>query len=131
MNIYQQATRNKLRFASNKGDLTVEQLWDLPLSSKTGVDLDTIAKSVNRELNALAEESFVQTKSSPQKTLLALKLEIVVDVIHTIEAENEERRKRADKLAQKAFLEEVLHSKKEDALKGLSVEELEKRLAEM
>ena len=131
MNIYQQAARNKLRFASNKGDLTVEQLWDLPLSSKTGVDLDTIAKSVNRELNALAEESFVQTKSSPQKTLLALKLEIVVDVILTIEAENEERRKRADKLAQKAFLEEVLHSKKEDALKGLSVEELEKRLADL
>lgn len=131
MNIYQQATRNKLRFSSVRGDLTVEQLWDLPLSSKTGLDLDTVAKAVSRELNALAEESFVQTKSSPQKTLLALKLEIVVDVIHTIEAENEERRKRADKLAEKAFLEEVLHSKKEDALKGLSVEELEKRLANL
>lgn len=131
MNLYQQATRNKLRFSSVRGDLTVEQLWDLPLTSKTGVDLDTIAKSVNRELNAVAEESFVQTTHNPQKALLTLKLEIVKDVISTVQAENEARRKASEKLAEKAFLQEVLHSKKEDALKGLSVEEIEKRLAEL
>ena len=131
MNLYQQATRSKLRFSSIRGDLTVEQLWDLPLTSKTGVDLDTIAKSVNRELNAVAEESFVQTTHNPQKALLTLKLEIVKDVISTVQAENEARRKASEKLAEKAFLQEVLHSKKEDALKGLSVEEIEERLSKL
>ena len=36
MNIFEYATRAKLRFASSRGDLTVEQLWDVPLRSTDG-----------------------------------------------------------------------------------------------
>lgn len=74
MNIFELATRQKLRFASAKGDLTTEQLWDLPLliSSPTRdvkVDLDTLARSINHELKAQAEESFVSTKANPLKEI--------------------------------------------------------------
>jgi hypothetical protein len=50
MNIFEQATRRAIRFESAKGDLSVEQLWDLPLQSRNQFDLDTVAKTVNRQL---------------------------------------------------------------------------------
>ena len=52
MNIFEQASRLKLTFSTNKGQLSVEHLWDLSLDS-----LDTLAKGVNRELKASEEEA--------------------------------------------------------------------------
>ena len=66
MNLFEIATRAKFRFDSLKGALTVEQLWELPLQSRTGVDLDTVAKGINASLKEVAEESFVPTaRTSP------------------------------------------------------------------
>ena len=59
-NLFLQATREKFRFESSKGDLSVEQLWDLPLTSRTGFDLDTVAKAVNKFVGALEEHDDVQ-----------------------------------------------------------------------
>ena len=64
-NLFMQATREKFRFESSKGDLSVEQLWDLPLTSRTGFDLDTVAKAVNADLKASNEESFVNASNNP------------------------------------------------------------------
>jgi hypothetical protein len=36
--MYKEAAKQKLRFATNKGNLSVEQLWDLNLT-----DLDSLA----------------------------------------------------------------------------------------
>ena len=46
MNLFEIASRKKLRIPTTKGDLTVEQLWDLPLKS-TGLSLDKIAIDLN------------------------------------------------------------------------------------
>ena len=48
VNIFEQASRNKLRFDTNiKGVISTEDLWDLPLTSDTGrVNLDDIAKAL-------------------------------------------------------------------------------------
>ena len=81
MNIFEQATRRAIRFESAKGDLSVEQLWDLPLQSRNQFDLDTVAKTVNRQLNAVTEESFVSVRENPAKETLSLKLEIVKHII--------------------------------------------------
>ena len=40
--IFKQATKLKLRFSSVRGDLTVEDLWDLPLTSKSNLSLDGV-----------------------------------------------------------------------------------------
>ena len=65
MNLFEIATRKKLRFPSLKGELSAEQLWDLPLSSRVGLDLDNIAKAVNKDLKAEEEDSFVKTSTNP------------------------------------------------------------------
>jgi hypothetical protein len=46
-NLFERATRLKLRFSTNKNEITVEDLWELPLQSKTGFDLDNVAKRAN------------------------------------------------------------------------------------
>ena len=68
--MFEQASRLKLRFTTARGSLSVEDLWDLPLTSTTGKpNLDDIAKSLNRELRATSEEtSFVEPNATPRKT---------------------------------------------------------------
>ena len=130
-NLFLQATREKFRFQSNKGDLSVEQLWDMPLTSRTGFDLDTVAKAVNSDLKGANEESFVNTTNNPAVSRLQNKLEVVKAIIEIKLAEAEAAKKRAEKAAERQRLMEVLHSKKDQELQGLSVEEIEKRLAQL
>lgn len=128
-NLFLQATREKFRFESNKGDLSVEQLWDLPLTSRTGFDLDTVAKAVNADLKASNEESFVNVNNNPAVSRLQAKLEVVKAIIEVKLAQAEATKKRAEKAAERQRLMEVLHSKKDQELQGLSVEEIERRLS--
>lgn len=128
-NLFLQATREKFRFESPKGDLSVEQLWDLPLTSRTGFDLDTVAKAVNADLKASNEESFVNVNNNPAVSRLQAKLEVVKAIIEVKLAQAEATKKRAEKAAERQRLMEVLHSKKDQELQGLSVEEIERRLS--
>ena len=128
-NLFLQATREKFRFESPKGDLSVEQLWDLPLTSRTGFDLDTVAKTVNADLKASNEESFVNVNNNPAVSRLQAKLEVVKAIIEVKLAQAEATKKHAEKVAERQRLMEVLHSKKDQELQGLSVEEIERRLS--
>ena len=129
MNIFEQASVFKLRFPSSKGGLTTEQLWDLPLQSKSGFDLDTVARQCNADLKTVTEESFVSTTINPAKCQLQLALDIVKHVIAAKVAENDANRNRAAKQAQKQKLLEILANKQEDGLKTLTVEEIQARIA--
>lgn len=131
MSIFELAARQKLRFSTNKGDLTTEQIWDLPLQSKSGFDLDTLAKSVNGELRGVAEESFVATSTNPAKPELELKMAVIKHVIATRLAENDAARKRLDRASERAKLINILADKQEEALKSLTPDEIQKRLAEL
>ena len=128
MNIFEQATRRAIRFESAKGDLSVEQLWDLPLQSRNQFDLDTVAKTVNRQLNAVTEESFVSVRENPAKETLSLKLELVKHIISVKLQEAEEARNRANKASEKEKLLRLLDEKQNEALRALTPEELQERL---
>lgn len=131
MNIFEQASKQKIRFPSAKGQLTTEQLWDLPLTSRTGFDLDTVAREVNRELRSVTEESFVVTRENPQKRTYDLMLEVVKHVISVKLSEQEDRKRRAENAAERERLLKLLDEKKHDELRGLSIEEISKRIAEL
>ena len=128
MNIFEQATRRAIRFESAKGDLSVEQLWDLPLQSRNQFDLDTVAKTVNRQLNAVTEESFFSVRENPAKETLSLKLEIVKHIISVKLQEAEEARNRANKASEKEKLLRLLDEKQNEALRALTPEEIQERL---
>lgn len=129
-NLFEVATRNKLRFESSKGPLSVEQVWDAPLTSRSGFSLDDIAKQAKRELDALSEESFVE-QVSPLKSVAVLKLEVVKHIITVKLAEKEAASKRAERAELRQQLTQALAQKQSEVIKNMSPEEIQKRLKEL
>lgn len=130
-NIFERATRAKLRFVSVRGLLTVEDLWDLPLTSKNGFDIDAVAKEANFRLKEAGEESFVSTKPDPAKALLELQMDVLKHIIAVRLQEQEAAKQKAERKVERARLLEALDSKQVEALKGLSPEEIRARIAEI
>jgi hypothetical protein len=127
--LFLDASRDKWRFESDKGLLSVEQLWDLPLRSRSGFDLNAIAVAVNNDLRGLQEESFVEPRSDDGRKLLQSKLELVKIIIATKQAENQARVERAAKDQLKTKIREAIMAKKDQAISSASLEDLEAQLA--
>lgn len=126
MNIFEYATKNKVRFESDSGQLTVEDLWDLKLVGGR-VNLDGLAKKYNKKLKEDVEESFV-VKKSAASALTKLKFDIVK---HIIDLKLEAKEKSAKELEDKAHNQKILKilsDKKDKDLEGKTVEELESML---
>lgn len=130
-NLFELAARKKFRFQTPVGDLTVEDLYDLPLISLRGnnLDLDKVARAVNEELKGVTTESFVQTRPDPRGAELEAKLEIVKTVIAYKQDEAERARARKAKADQRQLLNDAIAAAKNRDLAGAPVEELEARLA--
>lgn len=128
MNIFEYATRNKLRFASPRGELTVEQLWDVPLRGGD-FNLNTVAKAANKALKEVSEESFVETTKTAAHTRLEAAMEVVKFVIDTKLAEEETAKKRAENKLEKERLLGILAEKQAGKLSELTEKELQKRIA--
>jgi hypothetical protein len=126
--IFQYATRNKLRFPSGRGELTVEQLWDVPLRSSNDFNLDVIAKTINKALKEASEESFVNSTRSPAQTRLEIMLQIAKHVIITKLEEERLAEKRAANKKEREKLLEILAEKQEGKLSKLSETELRRRI---
>ena len=131
MNIFEQASRLKLRFPSVRGELTTEQLWDMPLTSKNDFNLDRVARTVNSELKAMDEESFVDTSSNPAKRLAELKLEIVKVVIADRQDANARSLQAASRAEERQRLLAALAKKDDQALNEMSADDIKKRLNEL
>ena len=128
MTIFEKATREKFRYPSAKGQLTTEQLWELPLTAKSGFSLDDVAKAVNAELKAVATESFVATEANPAKATLETKLEVVKHVIAVRLAEDQAAKAAAAKKLEKEKLLAVLGRKQDAVLENLTEAELLARI---
>lgn len=131
MDNYKYAVQNKLRFTTNRGDIAAEDLFDLPLTSKNGFDLDSVAKGVNTRLKAESEESFVTPPTNPKKKPLEVALEIVKDVIATKQEANAAALAQSQRKAQKQKILEALEKKKDESLSQSSIDDLQKQLAEL
>lgn len=129
--MFEQASKIKLRFDSIRGALNVEDLWTLPLTSKNGMDLDTIAKQVNRKLkDSDDEESFVVT-SSGANTLDKLRLDILKHIIQVKLEEREKRAKAAEIKEKKQQILEIIERKQNAELESKDLADLNKMLEEL
>lgn len=134
MNIFEFASRAKLRFNSPKGQLTVEDLWDLPLTSATGkANLDTIAQELHRELKQSSETvSFVRPASTTDSVQqLQMQFDVVKYIIDVRVKERDEAAAATKRRETKQQILEIIERKKAGALEGKSLEELEALAAQM
>lgn len=124
--MFEKATRFKLRFETKKGQLSTEDLWDLPLSSTVGaVNLDDIARSLHLKVSTQSEVSFVNPAAkSPAAERDQLALDVVKQVIAVRLAENEAVASARAKAEQKKKILEILDEKDTESLKNKTPEEL-------
>lgn len=130
-NIFEYATRNKLRFTSSRGELTTEQLWDVPLRSKAGDDfnLNAIAKVASKALKDVTEESFVETERTPAHARFEATLDVVKLVIDAKLADEETAKKRAENKVKKEKLLAALEKRQDEKLDDLSIRDLQRQIA--
>ena len=128
--MFEIAARLKLRFDTPAGVLSVEDLWDLPLTSKVGhTNLDDLARGLSKRV-ADAEESFVE-KPVPKDQKTTLAFNIVKHVIAVRLEERDAAKAVQEKKAKKAKILEILASKEDNAMQNMSEEDLRKMLEEL
>lgn len=132
MDIFERASRGKLRFDSQIGSLVTEQLWDLPLTARSGrLCLDQLARAVHVELKGLEEGSFVNVTPDPQKADMELRLDILKHIIAAKLASRAAAEKQAENAERKRKLLEALASKEVAELGGMSREQIEAEIAKL
>ena len=129
MNMFEQATRLKLRFAvGTRVNLTVENLWDLPLTNVKGEDLDHIAIELQEKLST-NEKSFVVQQSKTKETQVnQLKFDIVKYIIDVRLEEQKVVNLERQRAQEIATLKELQKQAKIRDLQNLSSEEIEERI---
>lgn len=126
--MFDKATRLKLRFTTSKGEASVEDLWDLPLTSERGhPNLDAIAIALNKQLKESDTISFVMP-SKTQDEVTRLKFDIVRHVIEVRLAENADKAKERERAAQREKILEIIAHKQDEGLRNKSIEELQSLL---
>lgn len=130
-NLFLVAAKNKFRFNSTRGLLTVEQLWELPLTAANGFCLDNVAKFIHSQIKANEAESFVENTNSAALTRLTDELEVVKAVIADKQADYKLAAEKTEKRARRQKLLAALESREATDLAGKSREELLKELADI
>lgn len=123
-NMFEYATRNKVRFPF-KGQISVEDLWDLRAD-----DLDTVFKTLNRQVKQSKEESLLTTKTA-EDTALDIQIAIVKHIFDIKMQEANARLLDKERRAQKQKIMAILANKQEQELQNKSVDELQKMLEEI
>lgn len=124
MNKFEVAVRNKYRFPY-KGMISVEDLWDLSLTS-----LDSVYKTLNSEKKQSEEDSLMSTKDE-KTTELQNKIDIVKYIYSEKVAEREKKKMETENRAKKQRIMEILANKQNAALENMSEEELKAMLENM
>ena len=122
MENFKLASQQKLRFQTNKGLLSVEQLWDLSLE-----DLDALAVSLETEHKESGKKSFLVKTSAKDKTA-KLRFDVVLDVLNTnVEAEQAALAERERKANNEKIIG-IIADKQDESLKGKTIKQLEAML---
>lgn len=121
MNIFEYAVRNKVRFPF-KGMISVEDLYDLSLTN-----LDSIYKTLNKQVKQSEEESLLTTKTSVD-TELEVQINIIKHIVSVKLEEQEAREKAAENRAQQQKIMSIIAAKEDEELQNSSLEDLKKML---
>ena len=123
-NIFEFAARNKIRFPY-KGLITVEDLFDLSLTN-----LDSIYKTLNKQVKQSEEESLLSTKASVD-TELEVQIAIVKHIVSVKLDEAEKTKKARENKEKEQKIMSILAARSDKALENASDEDLQKMLAEI
>ncbi len=122
---FELATRMKLRFNTDKGAVSTEDLWELSLEA-----LNSVAMALNKELKATEEENFLSAGSKAD-LILSCKFDTVIRILNIKKQEKGDRAKVKENKVMKDKLMEALVRKQDESLDNMSEAELKKRLKKL
>jgi hypothetical protein len=123
--MFEKAARIALRFDSSVGQISVEDIWQLPLTSKTGrANLDDLARGLHNELKSGNDISFVTEVKADDLT--QLKFDIVKHIIDVRLAENSKLATLQANREKKQQILAIIATKENESLAGQSLEDLRK-----
>jgi len=124
MDIYKEASRLKLRFGTDRGLLSVDQIWDLSMAAlAAGIkNVKKVLKKNDDDDLAFLEEGAVADVENE------LRFAILKDVYVTKKKENEEARTASENKAHNQKILGLIAQKRDEKLNSMSEEELEKLL---
>ena len=122
MNLFEQASRRKLRFTTSSGQISVEDLWDLPLQGKS-LSLDSIAIQLHKQVSDETNMSFVTQKSTASADN-QLRFDVVKHIIDVKLAERDARAESAARAEKRKQLTEALERRQAAALESKTEAEL-------
>ena len=127
--MYKIASRKKLRIATNRGNLSVEQLWDLS-KDEIGELAIAIRKRIadQRGVSGDSELDFLKPSAPKEETIDELTFRILKDIYTTKQAEEDKAHRRAAARENNRKILELIAKKQDEALESKSVEELEAML---
>ena len=129
MVIYKKASKKKLRFSTNRGSLSVEQLWDLPKEEirQLVIKAREDAKKSSGEVSD-TELSFLDAPAKTKATDDELRFEILKDIYLTKKSAEEKAQKKAEAKRNNQKLLDIIARKQDEDLEKKSIKELEKML---
>ena len=130
-NIFEQASRKALRFQTVKGELTVEQLWQLNLD-KGEVNLYQLATELVADVNSKPQKELSFFKKKTNKNELAeLKFAIIEHIVITKVSEIEENESAAVRKSEIEEIDRLISQKEAESKSSMSLEELKKLKAKL
>ena len=127
--MFEKASRRQFRFPSSKGLLTVEDLWVIPLQSKSEatVTLDSVAKALHANLKRDDNISFVEpTGAALDRSFTQDKFDLVMHIIKVRVDENKATQTALENKQKKQQILELIKKKEDENLMGSSLEDLRK-----
>lgn len=123
-----EALKNGYRYESVRGLITTQDLYSVPLTSKDGFDLDSIARSIYNKIKESEEMSFVSSPTKANKELES-KLEIVKFIIADKIADAKAKSEAVAVAAERKRIKDLIADKRLSKESELSLEDLEAKLA--
>lgn len=133
-NLFILATRNKYRFQSNVGQLSVEDLWGLPITSQRSeaLTLSMLAQNINAKIKPTEGLEWLETqRENAEQEELKNKLAIIKYIVETRRAEATARQEAESKAQLLAKLKSEQVRRREQNLMDQSDEDLAKLIAEL
>jgi uncharacterized protein (UPF0305 family) len=124
-NIFEQASREQLRFIVGNSVVSVEALWQLPETTLQSLH-DNVSEIANQSSNSKA--LFSTTRKTSEQKLAELQIALIERVAEVRNTEKQAAKDSKQKADEKARLLEILARKQDNALEELSEEEILQRL---
>lgn len=116
--MYKEALQKKLRFKTNKGMISTEDLFDLSLHN-----LDTLALMLDKKISEAPKKSFIEDLPAEENDD-ELRFSIVKDIINVKLKARKDNINRAQIDARNKRIAELIAKKEDEDLENKSIEEL-------